>query len=77
LRKEPDKHGLSTLEAVAETLVAFGESPALRDDLRKLMRTFAQRVRDTSAKAAPPPDASPRKPDRRRGALATRRRAPG
>ena len=45
LRKEPRRECLSTLEAVAETLVGLGEDPAIRTDLKRLLRTLVQRVR--------------------------------
>jgi DTW domain-containing protein len=46
LRKEPRNDALSTLESVADALVANGEPEALRADLRKLFRTMVQRARD-------------------------------
>ncbi|MBL8604319.1 MAG: DTW domain-containing protein [Myxococcales bacterium] len=57
LRKEPRREAVSTLEAVAEVLVANGEPEGTRDTLRKLMRTMVQRARDarkTAPKAAAP-----------------------
>ena len=46
LRREPRRGALSTLEAVAEVLPALGEPPATRTVLRRVFRTFLQRVRD-------------------------------
>lgn len=46
MRKEPKKTYVSTLEAVADTLVALGEPEAVRDHLRRVLRTMVQRVRD-------------------------------
>ncbi|MCB9663890.1 MAG: DTW domain-containing protein [Alphaproteobacteria bacterium] len=47
LRREPNRLAVSTLEAVAEALVANGESPEVRASLRRWMRTLVQRARDT------------------------------
>jgi DTW domain-containing protein YfiP len=49
LRKQPKRHCLSTLEAVADALVGLGEAPTVRLTLRRIFRTFVQRVRDASA----------------------------
>jgi DTW domain-containing protein YfiP len=46
LRKEPRRDAVSTLEAVADVLPALGEAPATRTVLRRVLRTFLQRVRD-------------------------------
>ncbi len=46
LRKEPRREALSTLESVAEVLVANGEPEAVRAELRKVFRTMVQRARD-------------------------------
>lgn len=46
-RREPRREAVSTLEAVADALVANGEDPAVRETLRRLMRTMVQRARDT------------------------------
>jgi DTW domain-containing protein YfiP len=46
LRKEPRREAVSTLEAVADVLPALGEAPATRTVLRRVLRTFLQRVRD-------------------------------
>jgi hypothetical protein len=46
LRKEPRREAVSTLEAVADVLPALGEPPATRAALRRVLRTFLQRVRD-------------------------------
>lgn len=54
LRKEPNRNAVSTLEAVADALVANGEPTETRDELRRWMRTLVQRARDTD----------PRKPER-------------
>ncbi len=52
LRQEPRREHVSTLEAVADALVGIGEPPAVRDDLRRLMRTMVQRARDAKARRA-------------------------
>ncbi len=52
LRQEPRREHISTLEAVADALVGNGEPSAVRDDLRRLMRTMVQRARDTKAATA-------------------------
>jgi DTW domain-containing protein YfiP len=49
MRKEPRREAVSTLEATADTLEALGEDPNVRVELRKLMRTMVQRVRDHEA----------------------------
>jgi DTW domain-containing protein YfiP len=57
LRKEPRRDAVSTLEAVADALVANGEPEATRAELRKVFRTMVQRARDAlgaQALAAPP-----------------------
>ena len=59
VRKEPRREAVSTLEAVADTLVANGEDPSVRAELRRWMRTMVQRARDTdprkkAARPAPP-----------------------
>lgn len=46
LRAEPRTSHVSTLEAVADALVANGEDVTVRDDLRRAMRTMVQRARD-------------------------------
>jgi DTW domain-containing protein YfiP len=46
MRREPKREYVSTLEAVADTLVALGEPEAVRDHLRRVFRTMTQRVRD-------------------------------
>lgn len=46
LRKEPRRDYVSTLEAIADVLPALGESEDVRDNLRRLLRTMLQRVRD-------------------------------
>jgi len=46
LRKEPRRDYVSTLEAIADVLPALGEPERVRDDLRRLLRTMLQRVRD-------------------------------
>jgi DTW domain-containing protein YfiP len=48
LRKEPRRDYVSTLEAIADVLPALGEPQAVRDNLRRLLRTMLQRVRDAS-----------------------------
>lgn len=47
LRREPRREWVSTLEAVADVLPALGEPPAVRDHLRRLLRTLLQRARDS------------------------------
>jgi DTW domain-containing protein len=46
LRREPKRQYLSTLESVAEALVAAGEPAETRAELRRLFRTMVQRARD-------------------------------
>ena len=46
LRKEPRRDYVSTLEAIADVLPALGEPDAVRDNLRRLLRTLLQRARD-------------------------------
>lgn len=46
LRNEPRRDFVSTLEAIADTLPALGESEQLRTSLRRLLRTLLQRARD-------------------------------
>jgi len=48
LRKEPRRDYVSTLEAIADVLPALGESEEVRDNLRRLLRTMLQRLRDTN-----------------------------
>ena len=48
LRKEPRRDYVSTLEAIADVLPALGEPEAVRDNLRRLLRTLLQRARDAS-----------------------------
>lgn len=55
MRKEPRREAVSTLEATADALDALGEDPTVRGELRKLMRTMVQRVRDHETANAPPP----------------------
>jgi DTW domain-containing protein len=54
IRKEPRREYVSTLEAVADVLVALGEPEDLRSQLRRAMRTMVQRARDAGM-AAPKP----------------------
>ncbi len=54
-RKEPRREAVSTLEATADVLDALGEDPMVRGELRKLMRTMVQRVRDHDAANQPGP----------------------
>lgn len=50
LRKEPRREWVSTLEAIADVLPAFDPQAELtRTELRRLMRTSLQRVRDALA----------------------------
>lgn len=51
LRREPRRAAVSTLEAVADVLPALGEAPGTRVALRRLLRTFLQRVRDAGLAA--------------------------
>lgn len=46
MRKEPRREYVSTLEAVADVLVAMGEPEDVRTQLRRAMRTMVQRARD-------------------------------
>jgi len=48
MRKEPRRDYVSTLEAVADVLPALGEPEQVRDNLRRLLRTLLQRVRDAA-----------------------------
>ncbi len=48
-RREPRREYVSTLEAIADVLVALGEPEETRTQLRKLMRTMVQRARDSMA----------------------------
>jgi hypothetical protein len=58
LRKEPRRDAVSTLEAVAEVLVANGEPEAIRTELRRLFRTMVQRARDASKPPSPTSETS-------------------
>ena len=51
-RKAPRREAVSTLEATADALDALGEDPMVRGELRRLMRTMVQRVRDHDAASA-------------------------
>ena len=65
MRREPKREYVSTLEAVADTLVALGEPEAVRDHLRRVFRTMVQRVRDASkpnASASAPRERTPDEP---------------
>lgn len=53
LRREPRKVYLSTLESIAEALDALGESPEVREHLRRVFRTMVQRARDAQKGPAP------------------------
>ncbi|MBI2390139.1 MAG: DTW domain-containing protein [Deltaproteobacteria bacterium] len=55
IRKEPRREYVSTLEAVADVLVALGEPEQVRTDLRRAMRTMVQRARDAGVRPAPSP----------------------
>jgi DTW domain-containing protein YfiP len=61
IRKEPRKEFVSTLEAVADVLVALGEPEETRASLRRAMRTMVQRARDAGM-AAPRPSGRPKRP---------------
>lgn len=65
MRKEPRREALSTLEAVAEVLQAWGEPPAVRVELRKVMRTMIQRARDTNLRGVVRPEGEAPRPRRR------------
>lgn len=60
MRKEPRREYVSTLEAVADTLVELGEGEDVRGQLRRSMRTMVQRARDTIV-LPPKPTGRPRK----------------
>jgi DTW domain-containing protein YfiP len=49
LRKEPRVGFVSSLEAVADALVAHGEQEEVRAALRRAMRTMVQRARDAAS----------------------------
>lgn len=53
LRREPRREALSTLESVAEVLVANGEPEAVRAEMRRAFRTMVQRARDHQKASAP------------------------
>jgi len=53
MRKEPRREYVSTLEAVADVLVALGEEEDVRTQLRRAMRTMVQRARDHHASQKP------------------------
>jgi DTW domain-containing protein len=46
LRREPRRDCVSTLEAIGDVLPALGESELIRENLRRILRTLLQRVRD-------------------------------
>ncbi len=46
LRKEPQAHCVSTLEAVADALTACGEPQETALDMRRAFRTMVQKIRD-------------------------------
>jgi DTW domain-containing protein YfiP len=46
LRKQPSRHHVSTIEAVALSLDGLGEDAAIGAQLRRLFRTLCQRARD-------------------------------
>lgn len=50
MRKAPRREWVSTLEAVADALVALGEPEETRSALRALMRTMVQRARDAGVR---------------------------
>lgn len=58
-RKAPRREALSTLESVAEALVANGEPEALRATLRRAFRTMLQRARDSSVVTDAPTGGEP------------------
>jgi DTW domain-containing protein len=60
LRHEPKRTYVSTLEAVADALVATGEDPEVRTQLRRLFRTLVQRARDAKQKGRPTAKRAPR-----------------
>jgi DTW domain-containing protein YfiP len=53
LRREPRREFVSTLEAIADVLPALGEPESTRDNLRRVLRTMLQRVRDQSKAPSP------------------------
>jgi DTW domain-containing protein len=53
MRREPRRSWLSTLEAVADALVAVGEPEEVRAELRRAMRTMVQRARDAGVTSSP------------------------
>jgi DTW domain-containing protein YfiP len=46
LRKEPQRHCVSTLEAALAALAGLGEPPQVQEGLLRAFRTLVQRVRD-------------------------------
>jgi DTW domain-containing protein YfiP len=62
IRKEPRKEFVSTLEAVADVLVALGEPEETRTSLRRAMRTMVQRARDAGMAAPRPSGRPPKRP---------------
>ena len=46
LRKEPQAHCVSTLEAVADALTACGQPPETALNMRRAFRTMVQKIRD-------------------------------
>ena len=46
LRKEPQTHCVSTLEAVADALTACGQMPDTALGMRRAFRTMVQKIRD-------------------------------
>jgi DTW domain-containing protein YfiP len=67
LRREPRRESVSSLEAVALTLGALEESPAIKESLLSLFRTFLQRCRDSGVRPAPAPRHGGGRNRRRRG----------
>ncbi len=61
MRKEPRREYVSTLEAIADVLVALGEPEDVRTELRKAMRTMVQRARDTTPSTPKPSGRSPKR----------------
>jgi len=58
-RKEPRREYVSTLEAVADVLVALGEPEESRAQLWRVMRTMVQRARDASGSGEKTPPSTP------------------
>src|SRR5437899_208606 len=51
LRRAPRREAVSTVEAIAEALVALGEPIEVRAQLLRIFRTLVQRARDSASSA--------------------------